>query len=103
MASRNRWLRLQSVLALAVFSAAGVAWTVRLLAAQAAGGSAALESSFERDVKPFFQKNCVLCHNSDKGTAGIRVDQLDGKLEDRHIPVWEAIRKRLSEGTMPPK
>src|SRR5262249_14287183 len=23
--------------------------------------------------------------------------------DDRHIPVWEAIRKRISEGTMPPK
>jgi hypothetical protein len=95
-------LRLQSWLALAL-SLCGVALTLRILAAQAEGSSAALESSFEQEVKPFLQKNCVLCHNSDKGTAGIRVDQLDGKLEDRHIPAWEAIRKRLSEGTMPPK
>ena len=27
----------------------------------------------------------MACHNSDTGTAGIRVDQLDAKLEDRHI------------------
>ena len=36
-------------------------------------------------------------------TAGIRVDQLDAKLEDRHIPAWEAIRNRIRAGTMPPK
>ncbi len=54
-------------------------------------------------MKPFFKQNCVLCHNADTSTAGIRVDQLDPKLEDRHIPTWEAIRNRIRAGTMPPK
>ncbi len=36
-------------------------------------------------------------------TAGIRVDQLDASLDDRQIPVWEAIQRRLRAGTMPPK
>ena len=54
-------------------------------------------------MKPFFKQNCIACHNSDLSTAGIRVDQLDAKLEDRHIPVWEAIRRRVRDGTMPPK
>src|SRR5438309_1502457 len=64
---------------------------------------AAATPSFDEVPKPFFQKNCMPCHNSDTGTAGIRVDQLDSKLEDRHIPVWEAVRNRVKNGTMPPK
>ena len=33
----------------------------------------------------------------------LRVDQLDGKLDDRHITIWEAVRERIDAGTMPPK
>jgi mono/diheme cytochrome c family protein len=100
--SRYR-IRLQSVLALILISATGIAVTARFLLAQAAVGPAPLDASFEQYVKPFFKQNCIACHNSDTGTAGIRVDQLDGKLEDRHIQAWEAIRNRVRTGTMPPK
>jgi hypothetical protein len=88
---------------LILLSAAGIAVTARFLLAQATGAPASLEPSFEQYVKPFFQQNCITCHNSDTGTAGIRVDQLDAKLEDRQIPAWEAIRNRVRAGTMPPK
>ncbi len=77
--------------------------TARFLPAQAPAAPAPLDASFDQYVKPFFQQNCITCHNSDTGTAGIRVDQLDAKLEDRHIPAWEAIRNRVRAGTMPPK
>ena len=103
MHSRNRRLRLQPELALVLFSVAGIALTARFLLAQTAGGPVALEPSFEQYVKPFLKENCMACHNSDTGTAGIRVDQLDAKLEDRHIQTWEAIRNRIRAGSMPPK
>ncbi len=35
--------------------------------------------------------------------GGARIDQLDAKFEDRHIPLWEAVRERIDAGTMPPK
>lgn len=35
--------------------------------------------------------------------SGVRVDQLDTSMEERHLRLWETIRKRISEGTMPPK
>ena len=35
--------------------------------------------------------------------GGIQVDQLDAKLDDRHIPIWEAVRERIDARTMPPK
>ncbi|MEO8372607.1 MAG: DUF1592 domain-containing protein, partial [Candidatus Solibacter sp.] len=105
MKRRNRWLRPPSRHALTLLSLLGVAATARFLAAQADADSGlkALEPSFEKIVKPFFTQNCVSCHNSDLSTAGIRVDQLDAKLEDRHLQAWEAIRRRVRDGSMPPK
>jgi hypothetical protein len=104
MTSRNRWLRLRPALALTLFTVAGIALTAHFLLAQAAdNGQKALEPSFEQIVKPFFQHNCMPCHNSETSTAGIRVDQLDAKIEDGHIQVWEAIRRRVRDGSMPPK
>jgi hypothetical protein len=35
--------------------------------------------------------------------SGVRVDQLDAGLEDRHLRLWEAIRHRIGDETMPPK
>ena len=63
----------------------------------------ALEPSFDQIVTPFFKQNCMACHNAELSTAGIRVDQLDAQLEDRHLQVWEAIRRRVRDGSMPPK
>jgi mono/diheme cytochrome c family protein len=96
MKSRNRWPRPTSRHALALLSFLGIAATARFLPAQADDG-------FDQIVKPFFTKNCVSCHNSELSTAGIRVDQLDAKLEDRHLQAWEAIRHRIQNGTMPPQ
>ncbi len=103
MHTRNSRLRLQPVLAVILSAVAGIALTAHFLLAQTAGGPAALEPSFEQFVKPFFKQNCMACHNSDMSTAGIRVDQLDATIEDRHIQTWEAIRNRMRAGTMPPK
>src|SRR4051794_41965337 len=102
MKRRNRWFR-PSRHALTLLSFLGLAATARFLTAQADTDSAlkALEPSFDQIVKPFFAKNCVSCHNSDLSTAGIRVDQLDAKLEDRHLQAWEAIRRRVRDGSMP--
>jgi hypothetical protein len=82
----------------------GVAWTARFWLAQAADvAPAALISPFEQHVKPFLKQNCVRCHNGDTAMSGVRVDQLDGALEDRHLRLWEGIRKKIGDGTMPPK
>ncbi|HUQ91428.1 MAG TPA: DUF1592 domain-containing protein [Bryobacteraceae bacterium] len=72
---------LQTVCALALFSIAGMA----------------------EDVKPFLKQNCVRCHNEETAMSGVRVDQLDAALEDRHVKLWDAVRKRIADGTMPPK
>jgi mono/diheme cytochrome c family protein len=103
MTFQNR-LRTRTALAVAALFFCGAALTARFLQAQAAvDAQKAQEASFAQVAKPFFQQHCMSCHNSDVGTAGVRVDQLDAKMEDRHIQSWEAIRSRVRDGSMPPK
>lgn len=106
MTSRNRPHRAHP-LAAALLACAGVAFTARFLMAAATTAptptAATLEPDFDKVIKPFFAKNCMVCHNTETSTAGVRVDQLDAKLEDRHLPVWEAIQRRVKNGSMPPK
>jgi cytochrome c553 len=104
MTLRNCWPRLQTVGALALFSVAGIAWTARFWLAQAADGAPlALGPSFQQQVKPFLEQNCVRCHNADTTMSGVRVDQLDAAFEDRYLRLWEAIRKKIDDQTMPPQ
>ncbi|MFN7922403.1 MAG: DUF1592 domain-containing protein [Bryobacteraceae bacterium] len=72
-------------------------------AAEAAEAPKSLEVTFEQVAKPFLTKHCVSCHNVDKPTSGVRVDQLNPALEDRHLKLWDGIRHKVANGTMPPK
>ena len=104
MTSRNSCLRLQSACALALFSVVGIVWTARVWQARAADGpTIPLEASFERQAGPFLKQHCVQCHNADVMTSGVRVDHLDATLQDRHLRLWEAVRKKIGDETMPPK
>jgi mono/diheme cytochrome c family protein len=103
MTSRNYSLRLQAC-TLALVSVLVVAWTAHFVRAQAADGAPiALETSFGQYVGPFLKQNCLACHNADTAMSGIRLEQLDAALEDRHIRLWEAVRRKIGDGTMPPK
>lgn len=72
-------------------------------AQSSAGSGDEFTASFEKFVQPFLKQNCLRCHEGDNSMGGVRVDQLDAKFDDRHIPVWEAVRERIDAGTMPPK
>ena len=77
---------------------------MRSTQAQAADGApTALETSFEQHAKPFLKQNCFQCHNTDTAISGVAVDQLDAALEDRQIRLWEAVRRKIGDETMPPK
>src|ERR1041384_8061258 len=104
MKLQKRSLRAQSLFALGLFSLIGIASSGHFLLGQvAASAQKALEASFDQIVTPFFKQNCLTCHNADLSTAGIRVDQLDARLGDRHLQTWEAIRRKIHDGSMPPK
>ncbi|HUG82255.1 MAG TPA: DUF1592 domain-containing protein [Bryobacterales bacterium] len=104
MTTRGGALRLQAACTLALLSLLAAGWTTRSTQAQAADGAPpALEASFEQHVKPFLKQNCVQCHNEDTMTSGVRVDHLDATLDDRHLRLWEAVRRNIAGATMPPK
>src|SRR6478609_288228 len=99
MISETGRLRVRAFPAIVFFSVAAIAFTAHFLTAQTPQGEMkALEGSFQRVVKPFFARNCMSCHNSDLGTAGVRVDQLDASLDDAHLKTWEAIHHRVKNG-----
>ena len=60
-------------------------------------------TGFREHVKPFLSKYCVACHNVDEMSSGVRVDNLDGALQDRQLRLWEHVRTQLDESKMPPK
>ncbi len=64
---------------------------------------AAEGTTFNESIQPLIQKYCQRCHNVDKMTSGIRVDQLDGSLEDRHLFLWKDILKQIKDEAMPPE
>jgi len=65
--------------------------------------TARADDAFDRDVKPFLKSYCQRCHHADKQTAGVRVDQLDAKLEDRQLKLWDHVLKQSRDGAMPPE
>jgi len=95
-------MTLRSVCTLVLLTVTGIAYTTHIRVAQAA--TAKIDAkTFEEQVKPFLTQNCQRCHNVETSMAGVRVDQLDAGLDDRHIRLWEGIRNRVKGGTMPPK
>ena len=44
-----------------------------------------IRQTFTTKIQPLIQKYCLRCHNVDEMTSGIRVDQVDGSLPDRHL------------------
>ena len=95
---------LQTVCTLFLFLIAGSFWTARFVSVQAAPAAspAALETSFKEEVEPFLSAKCAPCHNADLRISGISVDHLDETLDDRHLKLWEVVRKRIEDKTMPP-
>ncbi len=97
-------LQLQFICAIVSVIVLAAVWNARTPVAHAAPAPAAVNAVvFEQQVKPFLKQNCMRCHNEETSIAGVRVDQLDAALSDRHIKLWEGIRNRVRSGSMPPK
>ena len=104
MIPRNWWTRPRVSCAFAVALVWVIAWAFRIAPARAADSTPiALETSFEQRMKLFLKQNCILCHNADTAMSGIRLDQLDGAVEERHLRLWEAVRKQIGDKAMPPE
>ncbi len=64
---------------------------------------AQLESQYLENVRPILEKYCYRCHGPKKKKSGVRVDILDGSLDDKQLFLLKHIFKQLEEGAMPPK
>ena len=91
----------------AILLALVTSWLMSGLRAQEADKVAEAADSerraFQKQIQPLLKKYCQRCHNVDKMTSGIRVDQLDGSLADRHLFTWKDILKQVGENAMPPE
>ena len=104
MAARKQSIPPRSAWALLVVLAAVGTWAARTASVQAAESrDAEIEASFARVMEPFLRQNCIVCHNADNPTSGIRLDQIDGRLEERHLRLWEAVEHQIDTATMPPE
>ena len=64
---------------------------------------AATEQSFADIALPFLKTHCYPCHNELERESGIRVDQLDGKLPEASLKLWEEISEQIENDAMPPQ
>jgi len=69
----------------------------------AAGEVAPLQRSFQEQIQPLLTKYCLPCHNADNMKSGIRVDHLNGALEDRQLALWKGVLEQIADEVMPPE
>ena len=65
--------------------------------------SARLESQFRETAQPVLKRNCYSCHGAEKMKSGVRVDLLDGRLEDKQLFLLEHVLEQIEDGVMPPE
>lgn len=59
--------------------------------------------SFEADIAPYINANCLSCHGPDKQEGEFRIDQLSTKVGEENTPQWAEVIERINSGEMPPK
>ena len=67
-------------------------------------GEVNADTSFKKNVAPFFEAYCVKCHGPDKSKGKISLHAIDGDLAaGRELERWEDILEMLESGEMPPE
>lgn len=59
--------------------------------------------AFQKQVQPLIKKYCVRCHDVEKMTSGVRVDNFTGEFPDESLFHWRDVAKQLSLEAMPPE
>ncbi len=65
--------------------------------------SVQLESQFREKVRPVLKSYCYRCHGAKKMKSGVRIDILDGSLEDKQLFLLKHVHKQLVDEAMPPE
>ena len=92
-----------SALFISLGGASGPGFSLEDEAEKAVSVGAQIESEYRESVRPILEKYCYRCHGPKKKKSGVRVDILDGSLEDKQLFLLKHIFKQLEEGSMPPK
>jgi hypothetical protein len=59
---------------------------------------------YDDQVRPFLVRHCLECHGAEKPKGDLRLDRLSPDFADAASRErWQAVRKRLEAGEMPPK
>ncbi len=64
---------------------------------------AEIQQGFLQHIKPVLAKYCLRCHNATNMKSGVRVDLLNGALQDRQMFLWKAIGEMVADDVMPPE
>src|SRR5436309_8520836 len=60
--------------------------------------------AFEKSIRPFFSKNCYLCHNSQLNSGNLDLETYQTAASiTRDREKWERVLQKLRAGEMPPK
>jgi hypothetical protein len=63
-----------------------------------------IESSFRKEIAPFFKEYCTGCHNAKKNKGKLRLDNIVPGFGDQEVAeTWDEIMLKLSSGEMPPE
>jgi hypothetical protein len=73
-----------------------------LLLSQCTFGSAD-NPSFDKDLQPFLNTNCVRCHNAKKQEGEFSLDALSKDVGTKDTPLWAEVMERINSGEMPPE
>jgi hypothetical protein len=61
------------------------------------------EDAFRKDVQPFLEMNCYLCHNEKVSSAGLDLSAYRNDAEASRKPeLWDKVLEKLLTGKMPP-
>ena len=59
--------------------------------------------SFEKDMQPYLEANCIRCHGAKKQKGDFRLDELSREVGIKDTPLWHEVMERISSGEMPPE
>ena len=71
--------------------------------ATAAPEPSQLQVEFQQTIQPLLQQFCYDCHGSETQESGVRVDRLDGSLDDKQLFLLKHILRLVKDGEMPPE
>ena len=61
------------------------------------------EPSFEKDLQPYLEAQCLRCHGKEKQKGDFRIDELSQDVGLSDTQHWAEVMERINSGEMPPE